>query len=337
VLTLLLAAVAAVPALAAPTAAAGAGYRVKAGDTLSGIAARLGVSAAALTRVNRLADPNRIVAGRLLSVPGRRWGGAGAGGRYRVKAGDTLSGIAARLGVSTGRLARANRLANPNLIAAGRLLAVPGAHAAEEAVAQTPVTTVTSYRVRPGDTLSGIAARLGVSAGALASANGLANPNQIVAGALLEAPGAANAPADAPSGLPPVPGWVDPAVVPGLIAASAARHGVDPALVRAVAWQESGWQQAMRSPVGALGVMQIMPETADWLGPALLGRTIDAGRIEDNVEAGAIYLAWLLRQAGNVRDAVAGYYQGLRSVRERGMYTDTQAYVANVLSLRGRV
>jgi soluble lytic murein transglycosylase-like protein len=186
--------------------------------------------------------------------------------------------------------------------------------------------------VRPGDSLSGIAVRLGVSADALAGANGISDPNRIVVGALLRMPAGAAA-----ARSPATPAWVDPGIVPGLIARSAAVHGVDPALARAVAWQESGFQQAMRSPVGALGVMQIMPETAEWLGPALLGRRIDASQVGDNVEAGVSYLAWLLRHAGSVEVAVAGYYQGLRSVRERGMYGETRQYVENVLSLRGRV
>jgi LysM repeat protein len=326
----LLLALAAILAAAAPAWGAGGGYRVRPGDTLSGIAVRLGVSASDLARANALSDPDRIVAGRRLTVPGRAAGtsSGGGGGAYRVRSGDTLSGIAVRLGVSTGALVRANRLTDPNRIVVGRRLVLPGGAPA----AAGTTGTASSYRVRPGDTLSGIAARLGVSGSSLAGANGLADPNRIVVGALLRLPGGAASPAS-----PATPAWVDPGIVPGLIARSAAVHGVDPALVRAVAWQESGFQQAMRSPVGALGVMQIMPETAEWLGPALLGRRIDASQVQDNVEAGVSYLAWLLRHAGSVEVAVAGYYQGLRSVRERGMYGETRQYVENVLSLRGRV
>jgi len=338
----LLLALAATLAVAAPAWGAGDGYRVRSGDTLSAIAVRLGVSTGALVRANRLIDPNHIVVGRRLTVPGRAAlapsGAGGRGGAYRVRSGDTLSAIAVRLGVSTGALVRANRLTDPNRIVVGRRLVLPGSAPAAAAATPAAVTASPSssgsYRVRPGDTLSGIAARLGVSEGSLAGANGLADPNRIVLGALLRVPGGGMA---ATTSLPATPAWVDPGVIPGLIARSAAVHGVDPALARAVAWQESGFQQAMRSPVGALGVMQIMPETAEWLGPALLGRRIDASQVQDNVDAGVSYLAWLIRQAGSVEDAVAGYYQGLRSVRERGMYDDTRQYVENVLSLRGRV
>jgi len=335
----LLLALGALLAAAAPAVGAGAGYRIRAGDTLSGIAVRLGVSASDLARANRLLNPNRIVAGTRLAIPGRSGAGSAAPapttGAYRVRPGDTLSGIAVRLGVSTGALMRANHLRDPNRIVAGRRLVVPGAAPAAAGGAASTSSASGSYRVRTGDTLSAIAARLGVGQQTLASANGLTDPNAIVAGALLKVPGGGGGTAS--SSLPPVPGWVDPSVVPGLISRSAALYGVDPALARAVAWQESGFQQAMRSPVGALGVMQIMPETADWLGPALLGRTIDPSRVSDNVDAGVSYLAWLLRHAGNVQTAVAGYYQGLRSVDERGMYDDTRQYVENVLSLRGRV
>ena len=117
----------------------------------------------------------------------------------------------------------------------------------------------------------------------------------------------------------------------------AAVHGVEPALARAVAWQESRWSQSALSHVGAIGVMQLMPETARWFGPAVLGRRIDPNRIEDNVEGGVAYIGWLLRQTGSTRLAVGSYYQGLRATRTRGFYDETKDYVASVMSFRGRV
>src|SRR5262249_43241724 len=122
-----------------------------------------------------------------------------------------------------------------------------------------------------------------------------------------------------------------------LIAEHAPRYGVDPALVRAVAWQESGWSQAARSRVGAIGVMQLMPATARWVGPVLVGRRLDPMRLADNVEGGAAYLGWLVRRTGSVRVAVGAYYQGLRSMRKRGPLPTTRRYVASVLALVGRV
>jgi N-acetylmuramoyl-L-alanine amidase len=104
-----------------------------------------------------------------------------------------------------------------------------------------------------------------------------------------------------------------------------------------VAWQESRWIQTARSSAGAIGVMQLMPATAGWFGPAVLGRRIDPNRLEDNIEGGVAYLAWLQRQAGDTRTAVGAYYQGLTAMRERGPYDDTRDYIASVLSFRGRV
>lgn len=113
------------------------GYRVRHGDTLSGIAYRFGVSVNALVRVNGILNRNRIYAGQRLSIPGGGGGyyspgggggyypHAGGGRYYRVRAGDTLSGIAWRYGVTTWSIANANGLSNPNVIYAGRVLYIP--------------------------------------------------------------------------------------------------------------------------------------------------------------------------------------------------------------------
>jgi len=122
-----------------------------------------------------------------------------------------------------------------------------------------------------------------------------------------------------------------------MITAASSRHGVDPALARAVAWQESGWNQGVVSEAGAVGVMQLLPTTARWLGEDVLGRAIDPGSASDNIDGGVAFLAWLLRRTGHAPTAVAAYYQGLDSVRRRGLYDDTRDYVRNVMALRGRV
>ena len=125
--------------------------------------------------------------------------------------------------------------------------------------------------------------------------------------------------------------------IAGLIASHAARYGVDPALIRAVAWQESGWWQGSRSSSGAIGVMQLMPATATWLGPSLVGRRLDPYNASDNIEGGAAYLGYLLRATGSRRLAIASYYQGMGSVSTRGLLPETEAYVTSVASFIGRV
>src|SRR3954470_20735210 len=77
---------------------------------------------------------------------------------YTVSPGDTLGGIAQRLGVSVDSLVKANGIADPNLVVAGEVLKVPGA-----APAAAPVPATTTYTVRPGDTLAIIAGRMGTT------------------------------------------------------------------------------------------------------------------------------------------------------------------------------
>ena len=306
-------------------AARAATVTVAPGDTLGTIAARSGTSVAALARANGIADPNAIRAGQRLAVPGGGGSATGGGGStYRVRPGDTLGGIAARHGVSVGALASANHIADPNLVPAGRRLVIPalggggasgggGAHA--------------SYRVRAGDTLGAIAARHGTTVAALAALNGIRDPSLISVGRVLSVP----------AGLPSAGAPTSSIEVAGLLARHAARYGVDPALARAIAWQESRWTQSARSSAGAIGVMQLMPATARWIGRDVIGRHIDPHRLSDNIEGGVAYLAWLSRHTTSARRAIGAYYQGLASLRRIGPYNDTKAYVASVLRYMGNV
>jgi soluble lytic murein transglycosylase-like protein len=107
-------------------------------------------------------------------------------------------------------------------------------------------------------------------------------------------------------------------------------------LARALAWQESGFQIDITSPVGAWGPMQVMPETWAFVETVLLGRKV-ARTGDGGVEVGMALLAHLLRRFdGDQRLAIAAWYQGERAVRERGLFTDTEQFVANVLALSGR-
>ncbi|GHE26478.1 LysM peptidoglycan-binding domain-containing protein [Vulcaniibacterium thermophilum] len=159
-------------------------YTVRSGDTLSGIAERHGVSLDALLRANpQIRNPNLIHSGQSVHIPG---GGAERASSYTVRAGDTLSGIAERHGVSLDALLRANpQIRNPNLIHPGQSVHIPGG-GAERA---------SSYTVRAGDTLSGIAERHGVSLDALLRANPqIRNPNLIHPGQSVNLPGGGSAP-----------------------------------------------------------------------------------------------------------------------------------------------
>lgn len=101
-----------------------------------------------------------------------------AGRTYTVQAGDTLGGIAAKLGVSTSAIS-GYRSGNPNLIYPGEVLKINGGNAAHKPAGRT-------YTVRAGDNLSAIAARYGTTYQALAAKNGIANPNLIYPGQVLK-------------------------------------------------------------------------------------------------------------------------------------------------------
>jgi hypothetical protein len=191
---------------------------------------------------------------------------------------------------------------------------------------------VSWHVVKPGESFFSIAARYHVSPWRLAQRNRLSLmtvivPKQRLAlpkGARLTPPAAAGPPASRDAIRTAIDYW-------------SRVYGVDPALARALAWMESGFQQDVVSSVGALGVMQLLPETWEFVDVVLLGvKTPRTYR--GNVRAGVRYLRWQLDEfGGDVRLALAGWYQGARAVRERGLYDDTREFVRIVLALYGTV
>ena len=144
-------------------------HRVRSGETLSTIASRYGVSIAQLKMTNRIRT-NLIRPGQRLRIP---FGGADAVSDtkiYTVKAGDTLSTIASRYGVSVVRLKRANRLSGDSLRIGDRL-EIP----TQVTVSDEPkrVAKSRTHRVRSGESLYTIGKRYGVSVDRLKAANGL--------------------------------------------------------------------------------------------------------------------------------------------------------------------
>jgi LysM repeat protein len=344
-------------ALAAP-ASAEVAHTVQPGETLWSIAAANNLTTRTVAAYNGLSEDAQVVLGSTIRVPtvaegaaaltgagaaGSSSGAAGSGAGYVVQQGDTLSGIAAATGTSVSALAAANGLDPSSLLIAGRSLSVTGGTSAPAASSGGAPHVQGAYTVRPGDTLSALAAGAGVSMSDMAAMNGLDPDGVLVAGTVIKLPGGAPAPARAAE---PAPAPVVPAANPAPTAARlgaadvqavAAQYGVSPSLAAAIAWQESGFNNAMVSAANARGVMQVMPGTWDYVQQNLAQRQLDPNSATDNVHAGVLYLKRLLDETGGDENAaIAGYYQGLKSVRERGLYDDTSRYVANVQALRGR-
>ena len=114
------------------------------------------------------------------------------------------------------------------------------------------------------------------------------------------------------------------------IQTAAKKYNVDPRLVSAVAETESDFSQAARSSAGAIGVMQLMPETAAALG-------VNPYDAKENIEGGTHYLRQMLDTfGGDVKKAVAAYNAGPQAVKDYGgipPYSETIGYVDKVLDL----
>jgi LysM repeat protein len=270
-----------------------------------------------------------------------------------VKSGDTISSIAHDHSLSVGQLLSLNgSVRDPNLIKVGQVLNVPDARSSQDIV----------HKVVPGDTLIGLSRQFGVPVSQISSENHLGPAGTIYVGTTLvigqatasdtdsdqATSDAKSSPVPAPRSYPPavvaaaardrsalaseqVP---SPAAVRSLVDRVARQYGVDPALALAVSDQESGFQQQVVSDADAIGAMQVVPSTARQLS-SVAGRSLDPMKTEDNVVAGVLLLR-LLTRAAPLDQAIAGYYQGLGSVRTHGMYRDTRSYVADVLALKRR-
>ena len=285
---------------------------------------------------------------------------------YTVQAGDTLVDIAARAGTPPPVIAAQNQMPlGGRMIRTGAVILVPASPQPTVAAAAAPIRPASSsYTVQRGDTIGHIALRAPATARQIMAANGLGPRSQIRPGQVLQIPGLTPAPAA------PVPAAVaattantfagrtypdatvaaaaaaratlkaaaapDRQAMRSIVEATARRHGIDPRLALAISYQESGWDQRQVSVANAIGAMQVIPSSGEWAS-TLVGRKLDLLRAEDNATAGVVILRALTRSSSSVDEAIAGYYQGLGSVRANGMYADTQQYVASVKAMMARV
>ncbi len=227
-LAVLLAAMLAGPSAGATFAQVGEStHVVQPDETLSEIALEAGTDVETLLELNGLDDPNQIQAGQVLLLPSDPGAaastqptelGTASTGEYVVQEGDTLAGIAADLGVDSTALAVANGLEDADLLYVGMTLVIPAGSAQPADVASDPVAPETAsddaeaepletleppaaprsvasgsgatrdYLVQDGDTLEGIAAQFDTSVEELLAANGMDDPNLLVAGVTIQVP-----------------------------------------------------------------------------------------------------------------------------------------------------
>jgi len=246
-------------------------------------------------RRNRLRRLRAVTAVVALAGVGTLSGAAYAGARYTIRPGDTLTSIAGRLHVSVAALERANHVRDPNRIYAGQTLVVPGKAFATDSPAATgdPITTAPLVPV-----------------------------------------------ATPPPGTPRYPAELlahpDRLALAPYFRYWARAYGVPAGLLEALGWVESGWQANAVSRTGAIGIGQVEPSTAVFVSRDILHlpTTLDARLPDPNIRMSAAYLAWLLwASKGNVADALGGYYEGLSTLRDKGVYDSARRYVANVGAL----
>ena len=260
--------------------------------------------------------------------------------RYVVKPGDTLGTISQNVGIPVDSLAALNQLPNPDLIVAGQALILePPA----EGRSQVPplvggAAAARQYTVRPGDTLSKIALQQGLPLRALLEANGLTDPDRIVAGQTLTLPASGPAAEQSEPAAAPTQEASGPEAggIGGLLEAAAARHGLDVATVKALAWYLSGWRSDAASGTGAVGPMQVTGATQDWVARSLLKRQADRTDPRDNVEIGVAYLAYLVQRQGEERQAVAAYLQGPAGLARDGVTSSTARALESIYHSRER-
>jgi LysM repeat protein len=267
-----------------------------------------------------------------------------------VAPGETLTSVAAADGLSVAQLAAANGLPTTAYLLAGQTLVIPpqsaGAVWSDTGTSQVAAQVTTdegSYVVQPGDTLTAIAERAGTTVQSLAALNDL-NPNDyLLVGTVINLNGITATSATAPSssgsvpgtGLPPYP---TPEIVSsGEVGSIADAEGVPASLADAIGWQESGFNNDEVSPTGATGVMQIEPGTWAWIESNLANRHLAPASAHDNVVGGVLLLRQLLSDTGgDPALTAAGYFQGLASVQQSGMFASTRGYVRDILALQSQ-
>jgi LysM repeat protein len=214
--------------------------------------------------------------------------------------------------------------------------------AAPSQAVEGPNRRIVGYTVRPGDTATGLAVRFHAWTDELIRINHLGPAATLYVGERIRIPVVvARARQHTQPSTPATQShassssWRDPsrATIRRLIIDTARRHDVDPYLALAISWQEAGWQMHHTSHAGAIGAMQVMPDTGVWMS-LYAGRRLELRSTRDNNTAGVLLIRVLHDMTDSRREQIAAYYQGIGSVQRGGLLAETKHYVANVRAIK---
>jgi LysM repeat protein len=229
--------------------------------------------------------------------------------RHTVRPGETATALAVRYHAWTAELLRLNHLGSAGAIYQGQVLRIPVVlSAVRRAHGQVPTQTAPTTPIRKKHHQK----------------KQHAKPVALLTH----------------TQTPPGRGWLHADLtrdqVRALVTRMAEHYGVSRSLALAIAWQESGWQQRRISSAGAIGVMQVMPDTGRWMR-WYAGRKLRLRDTHDNIEAGVLTLRVLRAWTVKDNNAIAAYYQGLGNVRKHGYFKDTKQYVKSVRGIQHRI
>ena len=240
------------------------------------------------------------------------------------------------------RLPSLRRGAAPIAVAAALLFTA----ALPASAAESSSRRMVGYTVKPGDTATGLAVRFHAWTDELIRINHLGPEARLYVGDRIRipvvverawhhtqqhtqpSPQATQSHASSSSSRDP-----SRATIRRLIIDTARRHDVDPYLALAISWQEAGWQMHHTSSAGAIGAMQVMPDTGVWMS-LYARRRLDLRSTRDNITAGVLLIRVLRDMTHSQKTQIAAYYQGIGSVQRGVLLAETRHYVANVKAIK---
>lgn len=171
-------------------------YTVKRGDTLSSIAIKYQTTVQQIAGENHIVNPNLIYPGQVLKITTNSLNAGNTNGDYggscemgcviyTVRRGDNLWSLSRKYGTTVQSIVQLNNIKNPNLIYSGQKLRIP-VNMDSGSAGGLNSSQGTTYVVKRGDTLWGIARRYGVSVNYLVNKNGIRNPRLIYPGQIIK-------------------------------------------------------------------------------------------------------------------------------------------------------